>query len=102
MSSMSPITTESAASAAQGLTAAPAAAQSAMIHLLNLIGLLPSRYGSQSNAEKFVQQRHLGLKLRGREARDDPAALHYVEAIGERRGETEILFHHDDGVTALA
>src|SRR5215472_7565720 len=99
MSSMSPITTGSAASATYGFAAAPAAAHSAMIHLLNLIAVLLSRNGSPSNAEKLVQQRHFGLKLRSREARDDPAALHYVEAIGERRSETEILLHHDDGVT---
>ena len=40
----------------------------------------------RSNAEKFVQQRHLRLNLARREARDDAPALHDVETVRERRG----------------
>ncbi|MNC74259.1 hypothetical protein D3C75_1255780 [compost metagenome] len=32
---------------------------------------------------------------------DDLAVLHDVEAVCQRRGEAEILFHHDDGVAPL-
>src|SRR6516165_1764114 len=103
MSSMSPITSWSAAACAgYGPAAMKVAAQSAMVQLLNFIGVLLSRNGVRSNPEIFVQQRHFGLKLASREARDDPPTLHYVEAVGERRGETEVLLHHDDGVAALA
>src|SRR5689334_4463761 len=56
----------------------------------------------RSNAEKLVQQRHFGLQLARREARYDAPTLHYVEAVGEWRGETKVLLHHDDGVAALA
>src|SRR6516165_9207538 len=102
MSSISPITTESAARTACGLAATKVAVPSAIVHLLNLIGVLLSRNVSESDAEKLVQHGHFGVKLRGREVRYHTAALHYVEAVGERRGEPEVLLHHDDGVSALA
>src|SRR5215471_14084828 len=102
MSSISPITTASAARTACEPAATKVAAPSTIVHLLNLIGVLPSRNVSESDAEKLVQHGHFDRKLRGREVRYDPAALHDVEAVGKRRGEPEVLLHHDDGVAALA
>jgi hypothetical protein len=44
---------------------------------------------------------HLGCELRSGEAFDDAAVLHDVEAVGQRRGEAEVLLDHDDGQAAL-
>src|SRR5687768_17137361 len=57
---------------------------------------------SASDPEVLVQHAHFLGHIGGREARDDAAMLHDVELVGQRRGEAEVLLHHDDGEAALA
>ncbi|MNN27989.1 hypothetical protein D3C81_1415420 [compost metagenome] len=48
-----------------------------------------------------MQHRHLCLQFAGIEALDDAAVLHHVEAVGQRRGEAEVLLHHHHRVPLL-
>src|SRR5690606_28644769 len=54
------------------------------------------------DAEVLVQHAHLAVEFGGGEALDDAAMFHDVEAVGQRRRETEVLFDHHDGEAALA
>src|SRR5579863_9580449 len=101
MSSMSPITTSSAASA-WPLAAAVSTAAIARVNIRFFMSCAPRVDLSASDAQVLVQQCHFGLKLAGCETLDDPSALHDVEAVGERGGEAEVLLGHDDGVALLA
>src|SRR5262245_48414084 len=51
-----------------------------------------------SNAQVFLEHAHVFLQLRLRELTHDAAVLHHVEAVGQRRGEAEVLFHQHDRV----
>src|SRR5471030_202492 len=50
------------------------------------------------HAEQLGQYRHLGAQLRCGKRLDDLTVLHHIKMVGQRRGETEILLDHDDGV----
>src|SRR5579862_9974836 len=103
MSSISPMTTCSpAARAARGLATLRQMATDAIATILVFIRSSPSGRLRSLYAEELVQLGHFGLKCAGRETLDDPAALHHVEAVGQRCGEAEILLHHDDGVALLS
>src|SRR4051812_37809567 len=54
--------------------------------------------GRRLDAEVFLQHGHVVLQLVLREFADDLAVLHHVEAVGQRRGEAEVLFDQHDGV----
>src|SRR6202034_767788 len=95
MSSRSPITT-SAAAAARGCASASNPSSAPHANVANLMCLLPL------DPEKLVQHRHLAREFRRAKAIDDAAVLHDVETVGQWCRETEVLFHHDDGVPAAA
>src|ERR1700674_979627 len=94
MSSMSPMTTcwpaAPACEDAYRLSSAPSAA------VIDLSIILSSFLECDPNAQIFMEQSHLRTELRLPEVFDDPATLHDIEPIGQRRRESEVLLdqHH--------
>src|SRR6476469_3611995 len=54
--------------------------------------------GRRLDAEILLQHGHVVLQLVLRELAHDLAVLHHVEAVGQRRGEAEVLFDQHDRV----
>ena len=54
-----------------------------------------------SDAEIIVQLVHVGFELGIGELVDDAAVLHHVVAVGDRRGEAEVLLDQQDGEALL-
>src|SRR5438128_393354 len=55
-----------------------------------------------SDPEVFVQLVDSARQLGLRELLDHLAMLHHEEAVGQRRGEAEVLFDHHDRIALLA
>src|SRR3979490_1159146 len=94
MSSMSPMTTCSpAAQACEDAYRLSSAQRAAVVDLS--ISCLPF-LNVDSNAQIFVKQLHLRSEFRSFELFDDPAALHDIEPICQRRRKSEVLLdqHH--------
>src|SRR6476660_4156445 len=100
MSSMSPMTTSLAAANTGEAKAAHSASASADRVRCFMACLLGTGWWNVkgSDAQVLVQHVHLAGEFRLGELLDDAAVLHDVEAVGQRRGEAEVLLHQHDGV----
>src|SRR5580704_18157035 len=87
----------SSACAAAPNSAAKANAKLANSHIANLPGSGPFGPSSISNAEIVVQLLHIVRQLRVREVIHDTPMFHHVIAVGDGRGEAEILLDQQDG-----
>src|ERR1700722_3577583 len=80
-------------------SAAKASAKLAISRIANLPGFGPFGPSLISNAEIVVQLLHIVGQLRVREVVHDTPMFHHVIAVGNGRGEAEILLDQQDGKT---